>query len=150
MGRITVEHITKLVNEHIEDTDLFIGEIKVKPGNVIYVFLDGDNGVTIEKCVEVSRYIEKNLDRTNEDFELNVSSYGIGQPLKYLRQYRNAIGKQLSVILNDGTKHVGKLLQVEESSIVIQKVATKKKDSPIELTIELKDIKIAKLDVVFK
>ncbi len=150
MGRITVEYITKLVNEHIEGTDLFVGEIKVKPGNIIYVFLDGDNGVTIEKCVEVSRHIEKSLDRANEDFELNVSSYGIGQPLKYLRQYRNAIGKQLSVILNDGTKHVGKLLQVEESSIVIQKVATKKKDSPIELTIELKDIKIAKLDVVFK
>ena len=51
MGRITVEYITKLVNEHIEGTDLFVGEIKVKPGNIIYVFLDGDNGVTIEKCL---------------------------------------------------------------------------------------------------
>lgn len=150
MANITVHTITELVNSAIEGTDLFIGEIKVKPGNVIYVFLDGDHGVPISSCVEVSRYVEKHLDRDKEDFELNVSSYGIGQPLKFLRQYVNAIGKQLTITLTDDTRRTGILLQADEAHITLQLKADKKHPVKTELTIEMNTIKTAKIDAIFK
>jgi len=128
---------------------LFIGEVKVKPGNVIYVFLDGDSGVTVESCIAVSRHIESQLDRDREDFELHVSSFGVGQPLKLHRQYRNAIGREFSITLEDGTKQEGKLLQVQEDKLVIEKKGAKKKDPPVAEEILFSDIKTAKIKVVF-
>ena len=150
MTSITVNKITRLVNEAIEGTDLFIGEIKVKSGNIIYIFLDGDHGVPISKCVEVSRYVEKHLDREREDFELNVSSYGIGQPLKFLRQYVNAIGKQLTVTLQDGTKRTGILLQADDKQIALQLKSDKKHADIATCSIEMNTIKTAKIDAIFK
>ena len=149
MRYINEQVIERLVEEKIAGTDLFIGEVKVKPGNLIYVFLDGDKGVTIDNCIEVSRHIESHLDRDREDFELHVSSFGIGQPLKLHRQYGNAIGKQVSIVTADGTKQEGKLLQVQENKIVIEKQGVKKKDPPMEEEILFSNIKTAKIKVVF-
>ena len=145
----TDKFITELVNEKLAGTNLFIGEIKVKHGNVIYVFLDGDNGVTIEQCADVSRYIEHNLDRTKEDFELHVSSYGIGQPLKFFRQYKNAVGKMVSILTEDNDKYSGKLLQVNEQSLTLEKSVSKKKESEVNLEIPFQKVKTAKIEVVF-
>ena len=149
MGYITEKLITELVESKIIDSDLFIGEIKVKPGNIIYVFLDGDHGVTIEQCIEVSRHVEHNLDRAREDFELHVSSYGLGQPLKFTRQYKNAVGKKLAVVTTENEKHIGQLLEVNDDKIVLEKSATKKKESPVKVEILLSNIKTAKIEVVF-
>jgi ribosome maturation factor RimP len=149
MGYITVDLITELVNKKIAGTDLFIGEIKVKSGNIIYVFLDGDCGVTIEQCADVSRYIEQGLDRMKEDFELHVSSYGIGQPLKFFRQYKNAIGKTLSVVTEEGVKYIGKLLHVDEEKIVLEKSGSKKTQSAIQDEIPFQTVKTAKIEIVF-
>jgi ribosome maturation factor RimP len=149
MGYITVELITELVNKKIAGTDLFIGEIKVKSGNIIYVFLDGDYGITIEQCADISRYIEQNLDRMREDFELHVSSYGIGQPLKFFRQYKNAIGKVLSITTEEGEKYIGKLLHVDEGKIVLEKSGSKKKQSDVQIEIPFQTVKTAKIEVVF-
>ena len=150
MGYITAKLITELVESKIAGSDLFIGEIKVKPGNVIYVFLDGDHGVTIEQCIDVSRHVEHNLDRAREDFELHVSSYGLGQPLKFPRQYRNAIGKRLSVTTIENERHVGLLLGANDSEIILEKPAAKKKENSIKMGIPLTNIKTAKIEVVFK
>ena len=149
MGYLTVKLITDLVSENIAGTDLFIGEVKVKPGNSIYVFLDGDSGVTIEQCVTVSRYIEQHLDRTKEDFELHVSSYGIGQPLKLFRQYKNAVGKKLSVVTEDGMKYSGKLLEVDEEKLLLEKAVSKKKETDEKVEIPFQTVKTAKIEVVF-
>ena len=149
MGYINEQIVKRLVEEQIAGTDLFIGEVKVKPGNVIQVFLDGDKGVTVENCIAVSRHIEANLDRDREDFELHVSSFGVGQPLKLHRQYCNAIGRQLSIAANDEEKHEGKLLQVLEDGIVIEKQGEKKKDPSAEEKILFSEIKTAKIKVVF-
>ena len=149
MGYINEQIVKRLVEEKIAGTDLFIGEVKVKSGNVIYVFLDGDTGVTVDNCIEVSRHIESNLDRDREDFELHVSSFGLGQPLKLHRQYQNAIGRQLSIVANDEEKHEGKLLQVFENEIIIEKQGVKKKDPAVEMKILFSDIKTAKIKVVF-
>jgi len=150
MGYITAKFITDLVSEKIAGTDLFIGEIKVKPGNVIHVFLDGDNGVTIDQCVAVSRHIEHSLDRAREDFELHVSSYGIGQPLKFLRQYKNAVGKTLSIVTEENIKYSGKLLEVDEKTILLEKSASNKKKEEVEkIKIPFEEVKMAKIEVVF-
>ena len=149
MGYINEQVVNRLVEEKIAETDLFVGEIKVKPGNVIYVFLDGDKGVTVDDCIAVSRHIESHLDRDREDFELHVSSFGVGHPLKLYRQYRNAIGKPFSIVTTEGIKHEGKLLQVQENKIVIEKQGTKKKDPSVEEEILFSNIKTAKIEVVF-
>ena len=149
MGYITVKHIEDLVSEKIAGTDLFVGEIKVKPGNSIYVFLDGDSGVTIEQCATISRHIEQNLDRTKEDFELHVSSYGIGQPLKFLRQYKNAIGKIVSILTQENIKYSGKLVAVDEKTIILEKSAANKKEKEENIEIPFSFVKTAKIEVVF-
>ena len=148
MGLINNELITKLVNEVIAETDLFITEIKVKKDNVIYVFLDGDHGVTIAQCIEVSRYVEKHLDRDKADFELNVSSFGIGRPLVLFRQYKNAIGKSLIVKLKDDTKCNGTLIEAMEDKLLLEIKGTKKNPASIH-EIPMQEIKEAKIEVVF-
>ena len=148
MGQINEQIIRELVEEKVEGTDLFIGDVKVKSGNIIYVFLDGDKGVTVNHCVAVSRHIESKLDRNREDFELHVSSFGIGEPLKLHRQYQNAIGRQFSIVTAEGIKHEGKLLQVQENKIVIEKQDVKKKDLSVE-EILFSNIKTAKIKVIF-
>jgi ribosome maturation factor RimP len=148
MRTINNDLITNLVNDMIRDTDLFITEIKIKKDNVIYVFLDGDNGVTIDQCIQVSRYVEKNLDRDKIDFELNVSSFGIGRPLILFRQYKNAIGKSLCVKFKDESKCSGKLMEALEDKLMLEIKGTKKNPSSIR-EIPMQDIKEAKIEVVF-
>jgi len=90
------EYIEKLVNEVVSEP-FFIVDITVSPGNNIEVLVDGDQGISIQKCVEISRHIEGNLDRETDDFALNVSSPGLGRPLKVYRQYLKNIGQQVEV-----------------------------------------------------
>lgn len=148
MSIINKELITNFVEEAIVDTNLFITDIKVKKDNTIFVFIDGDQGVTIEQCVNISRYVEKHLDKNRIDFELNVSSFGIGRPLVLFRQYKNAIGKTLSVKFEDNTKCTGKLIEATEEKLVLEIKGTKKQPS-INREIVMKDIKEAKVEAVF-
>ncbi|NLJ82726.1 MAG: ribosome assembly cofactor RimP [Bacteroidales bacterium] len=148
MSIINKELITNFVEEAIVDTNLFITDIKVKRDNTIFVFIDGDQGVTIEQCVNISRYVEKYLDKNRIDFELNVSSFGIGRPLVLFRQYKNAIGKTLSVKFEDNTKCTGKLIEATEEKLVLEIKGTKKQPS-INREIVMKDIKEAKVEAVF-
>jgi len=78
--------------------------IVISTDNNIKVFIDGDNGVTIKQCVELSRHIENNLDRDKDDFELSVSSAGADHPFLILRQYINNIDQKIRVITLDGKK----------------------------------------------
>lgn len=96
--------ITELVEQAIEDKTTYLVEVKVSKTNNIAVFIDNNNGVTIEECVEISKHIESSLDRETEDFELEVSSAGIGYPFKVEKQYLKNIGKEVEVVLNSGEK----------------------------------------------
>jgi ribosome maturation factor RimP len=97
----------------------------------------------------VSRDIEKNLDREKEDFELHVSSYGIGQPLKFMRQYKNAVGKTLTIVTEDGMRYSGTLLEANEQQIVLEKPPMKKKEAVEKVEIPFQTVKTAKIEVVF-
>ncbi len=123
---ITEDLIYKLTEAALEDSDHFVVDVLVKPGDLIMVFLDSDTGVTIDKCVEVSRFIESNLNRDDEDFELRVSSSGLDHPLTMTRQIKKYVGKQLDLELNDGTKHRCNLLDVSETELSAELVVIKK------------------------
>ena len=147
--------IEDLVEEAIGDGDLFIVEISVSKNNKISVILDGDQGVSISRCVDVSRVIEGDLDREIEDFELSVSSYGIDQPFLMLRQYQKYIAKPIQLILEDDTVKRGELVSATSLKIVLKEEIIKKNRRSKKLLIgepidiEMDKIKLAKSLIVF-
>lgn len=84
------------------------------------MFIDGDEGVTIKDCVTLSRAIEGELNRDQEDFSLDVSSHGAATPLVFPRQYKRHVGRDLEVLKTDNTKLEGKLLQCDDQGIEIE------------------------------
>lgn len=123
---ITADKIRNIAQAQLEGTDNFIVDISVKAGNKITVLLDNDKGVSIGDCVAMSRYIESQLDRDAEDFELNVMSPGLTEPFKILRQYQKNIGKQVDVVTTENTRLSGKLLSADESGITLETKAKEK------------------------
>ena len=145
---IDKNYIESLVKKKLVNSDKFIVDIKISTTNKISVFLDSDTQLTIDDCVQVSRFIESNLDRDKEDFELQVSSPGITESFKLKRQYQKNIGREINVTLNDGLILKGVLLKVSDKSIILQKNIKNK--SHKELKISFTDIKQAKPVISFK
>lgn len=117
---ISEELIKQLVSEKIEGTNYFLVEAKVGAGNKISVLVDGEEGIPIKGIVGVSRQIEGSLDREKEDFELVVSSPGLDQPFRVLKQYLKYIGKKVEVKTGDGKKIQGLLISADEEGIVLE------------------------------
>ena len=152
---IDKEKVIKLAEERLEE-GMFLVEGSISKSNVINVFVDSMEGVTIEQCVSISRNIEFNLDRDEEDFELQVSSAGLGQPFKVFKQYEKNIGNEIEVVTNEGDKFKGILLEAEEKGFKLQtskreKVEGHKKKQLIvrEHEFEFENIKSAKNIISF-
>lgn len=151
-----VEAITELVENLIKDSSYFIYDIFIKPTNNIKIFLDGDDGITINAIAPINRALRNQIEELNwypeGDFSLEVSSPGIDEPLKFVRQYRKNIGRTLLVKFNDDTKVdlEGILTAVsdDDSTITID-VADKKKKTKVTHSILISDIKIAQVQIVF-
>lgn len=122
---ISVQKIKEIADIKIAEGTNFIVDISVKPGNKIVVLLDNDKGVSISDCVAMSRHIEFSLDREEADFELNVMSPGLTEPLKILRQYQKYLEKEVDVVTIDRKKITGKLLSVNDEGV---KLETKTKE----------------------
>ncbi|MBP5645104.1 MAG: ribosome assembly cofactor RimP [Bacteroidales bacterium] len=140
--------ILELVNAALDGSDKFLVNLKITPDNRIFVDIDGDNGVNIDDCIALSRAIESQLDRDEEDFELNVSSAGADQPLKLQRQYMKNIGRDLEVVTFDGERAEGTLEDASDNGIVIRTAGTKKQ-APETLRYSYKDIKSARVVIKF-
>ena len=111
---MTDKNIVKnLVDQWLEGKDYFLVDIEISRDNKIVVEIDHADGVWIEDCVELSRFIEDHLDREAEDFELEVGSAGLGQPFKVAQQYVNFVGKEVEVLDADGKKYKGVLKGVD-------------------------------------
>ncbi|SHG69580.1 ribosome assembly cofactor RimP [Winogradskyella jejuensis] len=145
-----------LQNALEERQDLFLISLTIGTDNAIKVVIDGDNGVLVEDCMFISRAIEHNLDREEEDFSLEVLSAGAASPLTLPRQYKKNIGRTLEVRTNDDKKTEGKLEAADENSIQLKWKAREPK--PVgkgkvtvtkEATIALDDIKEAKVIIKF-
>ena len=92
------EKVIELLNEGLkEKPSVFLIDLTIDNSNKIMVTLDGDNGVTLQDCIDISRAIEHNLDREEQDFSLEVASAGVSTPLKLVRQYKKNIGRTLKV-----------------------------------------------------
>ena len=116
---IDKNYVNKLVEEWLEDKDYFLTDLTISPDDRIVVEIDHEEGVWIEDCVELSRFIESHLDREQEDFELEVGSAGIGQPFKVLRQYEIHQGENVEVLTTEGRKLQGVLHDVTEQGFML-------------------------------
>jgi ribosome maturation factor RimP len=124
---IKKQTIIDLIESHFEGTDKFIVDIKVLAGNKIEVYIDAPNHIVIADCVALSRFIEENLDREKEDYELQVSSPGATESFKVLPQYKKYIGTKVLVKTTEGTKHEGVLMSANENEFVIEETRREKK-----------------------
>ena len=140
--------ILELVNQALEGSDKFLVNLKITPDNRIYVDIDGDNGVTIDDCIELSRAIESQLDRDVEDFALDVSSAGADQPLKLTRQLVKNIGREVEAVTFDGQKTVGVLTAADEASVTLL-IAGTKKQAPQEVVLQRRDVKGIRVVIKF-
>ena len=111
--------VRQIVEEWLEGKDYFLVEVTVSPDDKIVVEIDHAEGVWIEDCVELSRFIESKLNREEEDYELEVGSAGIGQPFKVLQQYYNHVGSDVEVLTKDGRKLTGVLKDADEEKFVV-------------------------------
>jgi ribosome maturation factor RimP len=116
---ITTEYIADLVTQHIGETDIFLVEVLVKPGNAILVHVDRPEGISIKECVKISRFLNENLDREVEDYSMEVSSPGLGGAFRVKQQYEKNLGRDIEVLYTDGIKVKGKLQKVTDEGIVL-------------------------------
>ena len=113
--------VKELVEQWLADKEYFLVDVDISPDSRIVVEIDHADGVWIEDCVELSRFIEEHLNRDEEDYELEVGSAGLGQPFKVPQQYVNFIGKEVEVLDKDGKKYKGILKSVDGNDFHIQK-----------------------------
>ena len=111
--------VCQIVEEWLKGKDYFLVEVTVSPDDKIVVEIDHAEGVWIEDCVELSRFIESKLNREEEDYELEVGSAGIGQPFKVVQQYYNHIDREVEVLTKDGRKLTGVLKDADEDKFVV-------------------------------
>ncbi|MBR4147244.1 MAG: ribosome assembly cofactor RimP [Bacteroidales bacterium] len=140
---INKEQIATLAEEAIQGTDLFLVEVKVKPANVIEVYVDADSAVNIDQCVAISRFVESKMDRDVEDFELSVLSWGLSGALKLDRQLQKYVGKDVEVKTKEMGKMQGKLIGFDAEKVEIMpapKKTSKKKaaEEPTKLVMDRK------------
>lgn len=145
------------MGEKIEGTDYYILSVEIKSGNNIFVELESMGPVAISDCVDISRQIEHNLDREEEDFSLQVSSPGLDKPLKDFRQYIKNIGRTLKVKLEKDTELEGVLAEANQENITLktsrkERVPGKKRKELIEEehVLTYPEIKQARIKIMFK
>lgn len=151
------QKVTQLVDQWLEGKDYFLVDVNISNDNKIVVEIDHADGVWIEDCVALSRYIEEHLNRDEEDFELEVGSAGLGQPFKVPQQYINFIGKEVEVLTREGKKLKGILTAVEGRNFTVsvkEKVHEEGKKRPVvqdvEHTFGMDDVKYTKYLISFK
>lgn len=149
--------IANLVEKALEEnTELFLLDLHISNDNKIHVLVDGDKGVPLKECIRISRAVEHNLDREEQDFSLEVSSPNISDPIKVKRQYKKNLHRQLHIILTDNSEIKGELIEVTDETIKLTWQAREPK--PIgkgkitvthEKTVSYDKIQTAKVIIMF-
>ena len=145
------DSIIKTAEEKINDLGAFLVDVTLTINNNITIYIDSFKGVTFNHCVTVSRYIEDRFDRDIEDYSLTVCSAGLESPFKVENQYKKNIGKEVKVLLTDGNRYKGKILDYgEELVLEVKKKKGRKSYNTEELLIPANNIKETKLNINFK
>ena len=149
--------VKKFVEEWLQDKEYFLVSVEISPDNRIVVEIDHADGVWIEDCVALSRYIEERLSRDEEDYELEVGSAGLGQPFKVPQQYINFVGKEVEVLDADGVKVKGILKAVDGNDFTVgveEKVKVEGKKRPVKQEVDhvyqMDKVKYTKYLISFK
>ena len=148
--------VRKLVEEWLTGKEYFLVDVEVSPDDRIVVEIDHADGVWIEDCVQLSRFIEDHLSREEEDYELEVGSAGLGQPFKVPQQYMIFVGKEVEVLDADGKKHKGVLKAVDGNDFTVtvrEKVKKEGAKRPVMMDVdkhfEMDKVKYAKYLIKF-
>lgn len=155
LNETAIQAIEKLLNGMLaEETAYFLVSVRIKPTNNIKVFMDGDQGITIEKCVRFNRKLYKLIEEAGMypegEFSLELSSPGVDEPLKMHRQYTKNIGREVELVFTDDTRKEGKLLAVTEADIIIEHTEGKgKKAVTSQLVIPFTNIKTTTVQIKF-
>ncbi len=150
------KRVKELVEEKIADKpNLFIVDIKMHSNGKLIILLDGDNGIGIDECVQVSRHVGFHLEEENvieTAYNLEVSSPGIDFPLLWPRQYAKNVGRNLGIKMKDGAKREGTLTGLTEDAIAIEEIVKEKgkKAQVIESVIPIEQITETKVLISFK
>lgn len=151
------DKVTELLNAALEEKPtVFLIELAISGENKITVTLDGDQGVNLQDCIDISRAIEHNLDREEVDFSLEVASAGACSPLKFPRQYKKNIGRKLEVITTDGNKITADITDATDEFVVLEwssrepkKIGKGKETVKHHVEVPYSEIKEAKVTIVF-
>ncbi|MBD9247071.1 ribosome assembly cofactor RimP [Prevotella sp.] len=154
---ISKDTVKSIVEEWLDGKEYFLVDIEISPDDRIVVEIDHADGVWIEDCVALSRYIEDHLSRDEEDYELEVGSAGLGQPFKVPQQYHCFVGKDVEVLDADGKKYKGVLKSVDGGDFTVtveekQKVEGKKRPQlvSVDRTFQMDTVKYTKYLINFK
>lgn len=154
---INKDTVRSIVEEWLDGKEYFLVDIEISPDDRIVVEIDHADGVWIEDCVELSRFIEDHLSRDEEDYELEVGSAGLGQPFKVAQQYHCFVGKDVEVLDADGKKYKGVLKAVDGNDFTVtvqekQKVEGKKRPQLVDTdhTFLMDKVKYTKYLINFK
>ena len=154
---ISKDTVRSIVEEWLDGKEYFLVDIEISPDDRIVVEIDYADGVWIEDCVALSRYIEDHLSRDEEDYELEVGSAGLGQPFKVPQQYHCFVGKDVEVLDADGKKYKGVLKSVDGGDFTVtveekQKVEGKKRPQlvSVDRTFQMDTVKYTKYLINFK
>ncbi len=150
------EKVSELLENGLQEKpSVFLIDLTITDAFKVIVTLDGDNGVTLQDCIDISRAIEHNLDREEQDFSLEVASAGVSSPLKHLRQYKKNVGRTLIVKL-ESEKIEAKLTEATDDHIVLEwearepkKIGKGKETVQKKMEIRYEDIKEAIVTVTF-
>jgi ribosome maturation factor RimP len=145
------QRINRLIQQ---EPDIFLVDIWIKPTNNVKVFLDSDQGMSIDRLIQYNRRLYRELEEETffpgNDFSLEVSSPGLEEPLKLYRQYLKNIGRFVEVIQVDGIKKEGKLISADENQVIIEEEKGKgKKKEMVRHTIPFNQIKTTKIQIKF-
>ncbi|MFE3866764.1 ribosome assembly cofactor RimP [Flavobacterium sp. LS2P90] len=146
---------TVLAEALLDKPSVFLIDLIITDAFKVIVTLDGDNGVVLQDCIDVSRAIENNIDREEQDFSLEVASVGVGSPLKFVRQYKKNIGRTL--IVKTGSEIIeAELVDANDDFVILswkarepKKLGKGKETVQKELKLPYADIKEAIVTVTF-
>lgn len=149
--------IEGIAQEYLFRSDIFLVETNVRPGNIIVVEIDSKEGVSIDNCIALSKYIESKLDREVEDFELEVGSAGITSPFKIPQQYEKNIGNEVEVLTKNGQKLSGVLKSCNDTGFTITVIklvkpegAKRKIETEEDFSFGYEEVKYTKYLIRFK
>lgn len=147
-----ISKIEALLAPLLEGTDMFVTNLQIEPGNNIKLFLDADEGLNVQKSVSINRQLVAQIDELgwypNGDYSLEVSSPGVDEPLRSIRQYKKNIGRTLAVTNIEDLEQIGVLKAVKEEGISLEVKINKKKETAL-VEVPFENIKQSIVQVIF-